>query len=83
MDLDVYALITKRVSDRINEKGLNVPELKAETRLLGGELPLDSLDLAIILVEMQEQVGQDPFAAAFVEFYTIGELASIYQKLLG
>jgi acyl carrier protein len=83
MDLDVYALITKSVSDRIKEKGLQVPELRAETRMLGGELPLDSLDVAVIVIDMQQQVGVDPFASGFVEFYTIGELASLYQKLLG
>jgi acyl carrier protein len=83
MSLDVYAMITKSVSERIKEKGLPVPELKAETRMLGGELPLDSLDVATILIEMQDQLGEDPFASGFVEFRTIGELASLYRKTGG
>ena len=56
--------------------------MTAEATLLGGELPLDSLDLATVLIEMQEQVGQDPFASGFMEFRTIGDLVNIYRKLL-
>jgi acyl carrier protein len=83
MGVDVDALIRKSVSERIKEKGLAVPELTAETRMLGGELPLDSLDLATILIEMQAELGHDPFAEGFVEFRTIGELATLYRKSLG
>ena len=82
MAADVYALVTKSISDRLKEKGFVGADLKAETTLLGGDLPLDSLDLATVLIEMQEQVGQDPFAGGFVEFRTIGELVNIYHKLL-
>lgn len=82
MVADMYALITKSVSDRLKEKGVVGADLKSETTLLGGELPLDSLDLATILIEMQEQVGQDPFASGFMEFRTIGDLVKIYDKML-
>jgi acyl carrier protein len=83
MGADVDALIRKSVSERIKEKGLPVPELTAETRMLGGELPLDSLDLATILIEMQAELGHDPFADGFVEFRTIGELVALYRRSLG
>jgi acyl carrier protein len=82
MVADMYALVTKSVSDRLKEKGFVGAELNAETTLLGGDLPLDSLDLATVLIEMQEQVGQDPFASGFMEFRTIGDLVNIYRKLL-
>ena len=82
MVADMYALVTKSVADRLKEKGFVGADLNAETMLLGGDLPLDSLDLATILIEMQEQVGQDPFASGFVEFRTIGELVNIYHKLI-
>jgi len=83
MAVDVYQLITKGVAARLTEKGEKVPELGSGTRMLGGELPLDSLDVATILIEMQEQVGVDPFADGFIEFRTIGELVDIYRKSLG
>lgn len=83
MGVDVDALIRRSVAERIKEKGLPVPELTAETRVLGGELPIDSLDLATVLIELQAELGHDPFADGFVEFRTIGELATLYRKSLG
>ncbi|UYN95917.1 MAG: acyl carrier protein [Enhydrobacter sp.] len=83
MSVDVDALIRKSVSARIQEKGLPVPVLTAETRVLGGDLPIDSLDLATVLIELQVELGRDPFADGFIEFRTIGELAALYRKSLG
>ena len=61
-------------------KGLNAPTIQAETRLLGGGLPIDSLDLAGIVVELEAATGRDPFAQGFVDFRTAGELASLYVQ---
>lgn len=79
---DVHALITKRIAERISEKGLQVPALTPETSILGGQLPLDLLDVATILVELVDDVGEDPFADGLVQFHTIGDLTDIFRKQL-
>lgn len=60
-------------------KGLPAPTVTEETILLGGELPIDSLDLAGMLVELQALTGQDPFRAGFQDFRTVGQLAALYS----
>jgi acyl carrier protein len=48
--------------------------------LLGGGLPIDSLDLAGLVVELELATGLDPFKDGFVEFRTAGELADLYSR---
>lgn len=80
MGRDVYDLVTATIADQMKQKGLEVPGLERSTRLLGGDLPLDSLDLAAILVELQTHFDSDPFASGFINFETVGELVQIYEK---
>jgi acyl carrier protein len=61
-------------------KGLTAPKVEANTLLLGTALPIDSLDLAAIVVELENLTGYDPFKAGFINFRTAGELASLYQR---
>lgn len=60
------------------EKGEALPPLGADTVFLGGPLPIDSLDLATLLVVLEQRTGQDPFRTGFRQFTTVGELASLY-----
>jgi hypothetical protein len=41
---------------------------------------IDSLDLAMLVREMEERVGHDPFQDGFIDFRTAGELAKLYVK---
>lgn len=68
------------ITEALRDKGLQVPELRDNTELLGGELGIDSLDLAAIVIRLSEWVGRDPFESGFIEFRTIGELAGLYSK---
>jgi acyl carrier protein len=60
--------------------GATLPKIDARTELLGGALPIDSLDLASLVVELEEFTGHDPFQSGFVDFRTVGELAGLYQR---
>jgi acyl carrier protein len=75
------ALVTA-IGDQIRrigqEKGSPVTCIAPETPMLGGELALDSLDLAGIVVELQQLTGKDPFERGFVEFRTVDELARLF-----
>lgn len=52
--------------------------ITADTVFLGGALPLDSLDLATLIVVLESRTGHDPFRAGFRHFTTAGELAALY-----
>jgi acyl carrier protein len=64
----------------LQDKGEPVPPLVAETELLGGAVAIDSLDLAVMVSELEGIMGKDPFSQGFVDFRTIGELAQLYTK---
>lgn len=76
------AAVTQLVIERINElghaKGLKVPPVTPSAVLLGGNLPIDSLDLATIVVELETKTGRDPFCDGFIDFRTVEELAKLF-----
>lgn len=76
----ILAEIVRVLGQTLEDKGLDVPQILAETELLGGDLEIDSLDLATLVREMEEIVGFDPFQDGFIEFRTAGELARLYVK---
>lgn len=61
-------------------KAVDAPQVTPETALLGGAVPIDSLDLAGIVVQLESATGYDPFSGGFIEFRTVGELAKLYAK---
>lgn len=71
-------LIVGEVRRILLEKGLAAPEITRETRFLGGDLGIDSLDLATLIVALEDLTGLDPFRAGFRNFTTVGELADLY-----
>ena len=74
---EIEAFIIDRWKLRAAEQGLDSASIGPATKLLqsGG---VDSLDLAILVGELEAYTGQDPFAAAMPEFQTIRDLARLY-----
>jgi acyl carrier protein len=77
---EVLGHIEKIVQRTLSDKGMAAPKVEASSELLGGEISIDSLDLAMLVRELEEVVGFDPFADGFIEFRTAGELAKLYAK---
>jgi acyl carrier protein len=77
---EVLAKIQTLLAAIAESKGLKAPAISADTRLLGGETGIDSLDLASLVVQLEEVTGHDPFKSGFVDFRTAGELARLYQR---
>ena len=75
---ELMALIRDEVGRMIQEKGAEIPAWDAETEFLSGALPFDSLDLATLIVRLEELTGKDPFRNGFVEFRKMRELAALY-----
>jgi len=79
---DLLALIAAELAIIVAEKGDVLPEIGRDSVFLGGDLPVDSLDLATLLVVLERKLGVDPFRAGFRRFTTAGELADIYGEAL-
>ncbi|HYH21582.1 MAG TPA: acyl carrier protein [Azospirillum sp.] len=77
--IPMITMIVEELGRIVAEKGAALPPLAADTAFLGGPLPIDSLDLATLLVVLEQRTGHDPFRAGFRQFTTVGELASLYS----
>lgn len=77
----MFALIAEELGRIAADKGEVLPALTADSVFLGADLPIDSLDLATLLVVLEQRTGQDPFRAGFRHFTTLGELAALYAVL--
>lgn len=77
---EVSALISKILVRTITEKGQTVPAITPNSTFLGGDLPIDSLDLAALVVELTIETGKDPFREGFVNFTSVAELAKLYTE---
>lgn len=72
----IEAIVARTLSD----KGKSAPRIASNTELLSGEVGIDSLDLAMLVRELEDVVGFDPFQNGFIDFRTAGELAKLYTK---
>lgn len=72
----ISSIVTRILAD----KGQQAPTITANTELLGSDLGIDSLDLAMLVRELETVVGFDPFQDGFIEFRTAGELARLYER---
>ena len=75
----IRTVIADELAGIVRGKGLALPPLHDGTVFLGGDLPIDSLDLATLLVILERRTGRDPFRAGFRQFTTLGELAALYE----
>ena len=54
-----------------------VPE---DNHALTGEIGLDSLDLAVLVVTLQKELSVDPFRDGSATARTLGELVAVYER---
>jgi acyl carrier protein len=71
-------LIREELTQILADKGATGGEINADTPLLNGPYDIDSLDLATLVVTLEEKTGLTPFANGFVLFHTAGELAHLF-----
>ena len=71
-------LIHSEIAQILSDKGSPAGEVATDTPLLNGPLDIDSLDLATLVVTLEEKTGLTPFANGFVLFHTAGELAKLF-----
>ena len=79
-DLTVIDVIIEELGQLARNKGETLPVVTAETVFLDDTMPIDSLDLATLLVVLERRLGYDPFRKGFRQFRSVGELAAMYQE---
>lgn len=77
---EILVKIETIVQRILSDKGMDAPAINADSELLSGDVSIDSLDLAMLVRELEDELGFDPFADGFIEFKTAGELAKLYAK---
>ncbi len=78
--MTAFELIQQELTQILVEKGVVAPVIGHDTVLLDGPLDIDSLDLATLVVQLEEKTGKTPFAQGFVLFHTAGELAALFDN---
>lgn len=78
--MDAQELVLSELQSIRLSKGLAPIHIDDKSILLGGELGLDSLDLATLVVTLEELTGMSPFSAGFVMFKTVGDLSALFSK---
>lgn len=76
--MSAFEMIRDELTTILSDKGAVVGNIDADTLLLNGPLDIDSLDLATLVVILEEKTGLTPFASGFVLFHTAGELAKLF-----
>lgn len=77
--MNIKECILSETRDVIEGKGIVCPELSPELRFLE-DLPMDSLDLATLIVGLESKLKLDPFREGFKAFNTLDELIALYQS---
>ena len=77
--------VTTKVSDVINRVLTDTGRAAREFRsadTLTGTIGLDSLDLAVLVVGLEQSLGVDPFRSGAAPVATFGQLVDLYVATL-
>lgn len=77
---DVLQQINEITNRILADKGYGTVTINSNTALLGGDVAIDSLDLATLVSELEERNSFDPFSDGFIDFQTAGQLARLYVR---
>jgi len=76
----VQQRIRETIIRLLSDRGLTIPDIAGNSSFLSGEMGIDSVDLAAVVVELQEFTGKDPFEDGFINFRTVDELARLFAE---
>tara|TARA_R110001583_G_scaffold131271_2_gene283023 strand:- start:7945 stop:8190 length:246 start_codon:yes stop_codon:yes gene_type:complete len=77
---NILQFIVDETNQILLQKGEKVADITLETEFLT-DLPMDSLDLATLIVSLEMHTGLDPFRAGFKAFYNVGQLVELYESI--
>ncbi len=73
-------LIISETIKILTNKGLATVGISSTSRFLT-DLGMDSLDLATLIVTLEDLTQRDPFREGFKTFHTVAELAALYEQV--
>jgi len=79
MNEDMSSIVARAIEEVMVENRKPKVAFDGNSRILS-DLGLDSLNLALLIVKLEERTGRDPFRDGFQNFQTVGELVTLYQK---
>ena len=71
--------LIKTISQVLKDSGRSVANIQ-ETDALTGTLGLNSLDLAVVVVRLEQELGVDPFRDGQPMVATFGDLVALYEQ---
>jgi acyl carrier protein len=75
----VRQAVWETVATTLQNSGRPAPVM-TDDLLLADELRIDSLDLAVIVVELERKTGRDPFRQFSGSVRTVGDLVAMYEQ---
>jgi len=78
--VSIFDLVVAELHALQQAKGLAPGHIEANSVMLGEALGIDSLDLATLVVSLEEHTGLHPFEEGFVMFKTVGELVQLFSR---
>ena len=72
--------VIESLSAVLRNAGRDAPETILDTHTLADELRIDSLDFAVVVVDLERRLGMDPFRQTGGSIRTVGELIQRYQQ---
>jgi acyl carrier protein len=75
---EIEGFIIGRWKQRARDRGIDLVVVDRSTDLMEASGGMDSLDLAVLVGELEQHTGKDPFAGSVPEFRTVTDLARLY-----
>mgnify|MGYP002626100530 CR=1 FL=1 len=73
--------VRRTIAEVARDAGREINQIE-EADLLRETLGLDSLDLAVVVVRLEQKLGIDPFRVRQRSLRTVGDLISAYEEIL-
>ena len=77
--VSIRSTIQRVLSNVLQDAGREVPEF-SDDALLADTIHLDSLDFAVVIVNLERELGVDPFRKSRQRIRTLGELVDLYEE---
>ena len=79
---EIRSRITATLDQVVLDSGRQ-PQAWSDDQTLLGDMGLDSLELAVLVVQLERDLGVDPFRQGAQGVRTLGDLTSCYAGALG
>ena len=80
-DASVHETIVDTIQNVLRDSGRQAPDMDRETSF-AESIKLDSLDFAVVVVQLEQKLGVDPFRDGAQPVQTVGQFVDLYNSAL-